>query len=122
MPQATLAPQLPRGPLSLREANAFFAPFEEGGGGFALFAAPLEPQLREPQLPLGLPLSEENSLQGRKPLLFALVVLALFTSLVPLPVFAKTKLGFGFAVATHGYFSTTPAEVKVELVQAGSFC
>ena len=50
----------------------------------------------------------------------ALVVLALFASLVPSPVLAKPRLGFGVAVATDGYFSTTLAEVKVGSVQAGS--
>lgn len=50
----------------------------------------------------------------------ALVVFALFASLAPSPVLAKPRLGFGVAVATDGYFSTTLAEVKVGSVQAGS--
>ncbi|MFD0740224.1 PDZ domain-containing protein [Lysobacter koreensis] len=50
----------------------------------------------------------------------ALVLLALFSSLVPSPAFAKARLGFGVAVATEGFLSTTLAEVKVASVQAGS--
>lgn len=50
----------------------------------------------------------------------ALVVLALIASLFPSPVLAKARLGFGVAVATDGFFSTTLAEVKITTVQAGS--
>jgi S1-C subfamily serine protease len=52
--------------------------------------------------------------------LAALVVLILFVSLVPSAAAAKPRLGFGVAVATESYFSTTLAEVTVESVQAGS--
>lgn len=50
----------------------------------------------------------------------ALVVLALFASLFSSSALAKPRLGFGVAVATDGFFSTTLAEVKVASVQAGS--
>lgn len=50
----------------------------------------------------------------------ALVVLALFSSLFPSSASAKPRLGFGVAVATDGFFSTTLTEVKVASVQAGS--
>ena len=46
--------------------------------------------------------------------------LLLFGLLVPATALAKRRLGFGIAVATDGYFSTTLAEVKVVSVQAGS--
>lgn len=49
-----------------------------------------------------------------------LVVLALFSSLFPSSALAKPLLGFGVAVATDGFFSTTLAEVKVASVKAGS--
>lgn len=49
--------------------------------------------------------------------LAALVLLAL---LAPMPAFAKARLGFGVAVATDGFFSTTLAEVKVASVAPGS--
>lgn len=50
----------------------------------------------------------------------ALVVLAVFSSLFPSTAFAKARLGFGVAVATDGFFSTTLAEVKVASVVTGS--
>ena len=50
----------------------------------------------------------------------ALVVLALLSSLVPSPAWAKPRLGFAVAVATDGFFSTTLAEVKVDSVKTGS--
>ena len=50
----------------------------------------------------------------------ALVVLAFFSSLVPSPALAKPRLGFGVAVATDGFFSTTLSEVKVASVKVGS--
>jgi len=50
----------------------------------------------------------------------ALVVVALILSLAPSSALAKPLLGFGVAVATDGYFSTTLAEVKVASVQSGS--
>lgn len=50
----------------------------------------------------------------------ALVALALLSSLVSTPALAKPRLGFGVAVATDGFFSTTLTEVKVASVQAGS--
>ena len=46
--------------------------------------------------------------------------LLLVALLAPLPAFAKARLGFGVAVATDGFFSTTLAEVKVASVQPGS--
>lgn len=47
-------------------------------------------------------------------------VLALLFSLVPSTALAKPRLGFGVAVATDGFFSTTLSEVKVASVQPGS--
>lgn len=47
----------------------------------------------------------------------ALVLVAL---LAAAPAFAKPRLGFGVAVATEGFFSTTLAEVKIASVQPGS--
>ena len=44
----------------------------------------------------------------------------LFVLLVPATAFAKPLLGFGIAVATDGFFSTTLAAVKVASVQVGS--
>jgi C-terminal processing protease CtpA/Prc len=49
-----------------------------------------------------------------------LVLFALLSSLFPSPALAKALMGFGVAVATDGFFSTTLAEVKVASVQAGS--
>ena len=46
--------------------------------------------------------------------------LLLLALLVPAVALAKPLLGFGIAVATEGFFSTTLAEVKVASVQAGS--
>ena len=46
--------------------------------------------------------------------------LVLFALLVPATALAKSRLGFGIAVATDGFFSTTLAEVKVASVQVGS--
>lgn len=46
--------------------------------------------------------------------------LLLFGLLVPAAALAKPRLGFGIAVATDGFFSTTLAEVKVVSVQVGS--
>jgi C-terminal processing protease CtpA/Prc len=46
--------------------------------------------------------------------------LLLFGMLAPAIALAKSHLGFGVAVATDGFFSTTLAEVKVVTVQAGS--
>jgi S1-C subfamily serine protease len=55
-----------------------------------------------------------------KPSVAALVLVALMLSVVSFAALAKARLGFGVAVATDGYFSTTLAEVKVASVQAGS--
>ena len=49
-----------------------------------------------------------------------LASLLLLALLAPFPALAKPRLGFGVAVATDGFFSTTLAEVKVSSVQAGS--
>lgn len=46
--------------------------------------------------------------------------LMLFALLAPATVLAKPLLGFGVAVATDGFFSTTLAEVKVASVQPRS--
>lgn len=46
--------------------------------------------------------------------------LILFGLLAPATALAKPRLGFGIAVATDGFFSTTLSEVKVASVQAGS--
>jgi len=52
---------------------------------------------------------------------FSLIhTLLLSALLVPAMALAKPLLGFGIAVATDGFFSTTLAEVKVASVQAGS--
>lgn len=52
----------------------------------------------------------------------ALVLSALLLPalLAPAPAFAKARLGFGVAVATDGFFSTTLTEVKITSVQPGS--
>jgi len=50
----------------------------------------------------------------------ALVLVALLLSVVPFTALAKARLGFGVAVATDGYFSTTLAQVTVDSVQPGS--
>ena len=46
--------------------------------------------------------------------------LLLFCLLVPAAAIAKPRLGFGIAVATDGFLSTTLAEVKVVTVRVGS--
>lgn len=46
--------------------------------------------------------------------------LLLFALLAPIPAFAKGRLGFGVAVATEGFLSTTLAEVKIASVRPGS--
>lgn len=46
--------------------------------------------------------------------------LLLFCLLIPVTALAKPRLGFGIAVATDGFLSTTLAEVKVVSVQVGS--
>lgn len=50
------------------------------------------------------------------------VILAalLLVALTPFPALAKPRLGFGVAVATDGFFSTTITEAKVASVQPGS--
>lgn len=50
------------------------------------------------------------------------VILAalLLVALTSFPALAKPRLGFGVAVATDGFFSTTLTEVKVASVQPGS--
>jgi len=53
----------------------------------------------------------------RTRILYIALLLAL---LAPAVALAKPLLGFGIAVATDGFFSTTLAEVKVTKVQAGS--
>ena len=52
--------------------------------------------------------------------LFALPALLLLALLVPALAFAKPLLGFGIAVATDGFFSTTLESVKVTSVRPGS--
>jgi len=46
--------------------------------------------------------------------------LLLFALLAPSPAFAKARLGFGVAVETDGFFSTTLTEVRITTVQRGS--
>jgi C-terminal processing protease CtpA/Prc len=46
--------------------------------------------------------------------------LLLFGLLIPATALAKPRLGFGIAVATDGFFSTTLTEVNVVSVQVGS--
>jgi S1-C subfamily serine protease len=50
----------------------------------------------------------------------ALILVALVLSVVSFAAPAKGRLGFGVAVATDGYFSTTLAQVKVDSVHPGS--
>lgn len=51
---------------------------------------------------------------------FVISALLLFTLLAQGTAFAKARLGFGVAVATDGFLSTTLAEVKIASVQPGS--
>lgn len=55
-----------------------------------------------------------------KSLLSVPLALALVLSVASPAAFAKPRLGFGVAVATNGYFSTTLAEVVVESVHPHS--
>ena len=50
----------------------------------------------------------------------AFFVILLLALLAPATALAKGRLGFGVAVATNGFLSTTLAEVKVASVRTGS--
>lgn len=55
-----------------------------------------------------------------KSLLRVLLAIALVLSMASPAAIAKPRLGFGVAVSTNGYFSTTLAEVVVESVHPHS--
>lgn len=58
-----------------------------------------------------------NNVKKQSAFLRTLLLLVL---LAPVTALAKPLLGFGVAVATDGFFSTTLAEVRVASVQPGS--
>jgi S1-C subfamily serine protease len=61
--------------------------------------------------------SRRHSVHKRSSFLHTAILVVL---LFPVTVLAKPLLGFGIAVATDGFFSTTLAEVKVSSVKPGS--